>query len=208
MAAVDKLTDKAIKAALNAAVVTGHARRLGDGGGLYLEGRPNGAGWWRLRFWSDGKEGMLSLGTYPDVSLKLARERRAEGRQTVVAGGSPSDKRKAERAARVSRQEAARLAAAGMPGLGTFEHVAREWHSRHVAVWSSAHATKMMTLMVNDLFPYLGTRPLEKMNAGGTSGGASHRSARRGRDCVPGAQGSGGSFSTWRSRTAIAKATP
>lgn len=93
MAATDILSDKAIKAAIKAAGVMGKPRKISDGGGLVLEARPNGAGWWRLRYWSGGKEGMLSLGTYPDVPLKLARARRDEARALVSAGTDPSEAR-------------------------------------------------------------------------------------------------------------------
>ncbi len=165
MAATDKLSDKAIKAALKTAVATGQPRRLADGAGLCVEVRPTGVGWWRLRFWNGGKEGMLSLGTYPEVSLALARERRAEYRKAAAAGTSPSDERKAGKAAAAQRQEAERLAAAGLPIPGTFEHTARDWYSRHLPTWSTGHATKILALMVNDLFPYLGTRPLAEMDA-------------------------------------------
>ena len=165
MAAADKLSDKAIKAAIKSAMVSGKASRLADGGGLYLDARPTGAGWWRLRFWTDGKEGMLSLGTYPDVSLALARERRGQSRKAIAEGANPSDKRKADKAARAAREQADRMAAAGLPVPGTFEHTARDWYSRHLAIWSTGHATKMLALMVNDLFPYLGSRPLAKLSA-------------------------------------------
>ena len=67
------LTDKTIQAALKAAAATGKPKKLSDGAGLYLEARANGSGWWRFRFKTDGVEGMLSLGVYPDVPLKLAR---------------------------------------------------------------------------------------------------------------------------------------
>jgi hypothetical protein len=73
MAALDILTDKATKAAIRTACDAGKVRRLSDGGGLYIEARPTGAGWWRLRYRMDSREGMLSLGTYPDVTLKTAR---------------------------------------------------------------------------------------------------------------------------------------
>ena len=61
--------------------------------------------------------------------------------------------------------EAARMAAAGLPGLGTFEHVAREWHARMAPSWSTGHAVKVLALMVNDLFPYIGARPLAELSA-------------------------------------------
>lgn len=165
MAATDNLTDKAIKAELKAAIKAGKPKRISDGGGLYLEARPTGAGWWRLRYWIGGKEGMLSLGTYPDVPLKLARERRDQARSARAAGTDPGEQRKADKAARAIRAETVRLAAAGLPGPGTFEHAAREWHARMSPSWSPAHAAKVLALMVNDLFPYIGARPLAEVTA-------------------------------------------
>lgn len=76
MAATNTLSDKVIRAALKAAIASSKARKLSDGGGLVFDARPTGSGWWRWRFWREGREGMLSLGTYPEVSLKEARERR------------------------------------------------------------------------------------------------------------------------------------
>ena len=165
MAATDILSDKAIKAALKAAVTAGKARKISDGGGLVLEARPTGAGWWRLRYWMDGREGMLSLGTYPEVPLKLARERRDEARALVAAGTDPSEARKAGKAAQVVKAEAVRLAAAGLPGPGTFEHAAREWHAYMAPTWSATHAVKVLALLVNDLFPFIGARPLADLTA-------------------------------------------
>ena len=165
MAATDTLTDKAIRAALKAAVMAGKPKRVSDGGGLYFEARPTGAGWWRLRYWSGGKEGMLSLGTYPDVPLKLARDRRGDVRGTIAAGTDPGQQRKADKVAQAVKAEAERLAAAGLPGPGTFEHAAREWHARMAPSWSPAHAGKVLALMVNDLFPYIGRSPLAELTA-------------------------------------------
>jgi integrase len=165
MATTDKLTDKTIKAAIRTAIKFDKPKRVSDGGGLYLEARPNGAGWWRLRYWSGGKEGMLSLGTYPDVPLRLARARRDKDRNALAAGTDPSEHRKAAKAAAALKAEAQRLAAAGLPGPGTFEHAAREWHTRMIPGWSPAHAEKVLALMVNDLFPYIGRKSLRELTA-------------------------------------------
>ena len=168
MAATNTLTDKAIKAAMKTAVAAGKPKRISDGGGLYFEARPtgpDGRGWWRLRYWKGGKEGMLSLGIYPDVPLKQARKLRDEAREAAAAGTDPGDKRKADKAARAIQAEAARMASAGLPGPGTFEHAAREWHARMEPSWSSRHAEKMLALMVNDLFPYIGARPMGELTA-------------------------------------------
>lgn len=163
MAATDILSDKAIKAAIKAAGIAGKARKISDGGGLVLEARPTGAGWWRLRYWMDGREGMLSLGTYPDVPLKLARVRRDEARAQVAAGNDPSEARKAGKVARAAKAEAQALADAGLPGPGTFEHAAREWHARMAPSWSTGHGVKVLALLVNDLFPYIGARLLYEL---------------------------------------------
>lgn len=166
MATINKLSDKTIKAALKKAAAEGAARKLSDGAGLVLEARPTGAGWWRLRYWRDGREGMLSLGTYPDTSLQTARAKRDDARALLAEGGDPSEQRKADKAERAAQREAQAYAAAGMPGPGTFEHAAREWHAdmtdKH---WSPGHSAKVLALMVNDLFPYIGARMLADVTA-------------------------------------------
>ena len=161
----DTLSDKAIKAALKKANVAGEPSTINDGDGLSLIARPDGAGWWRLRYWLASRENRLSLGTYPEVSLSDARKRRDEARRLVAAGTDPSEQRKADKAAQAFKAEAARMAAAGLPGLGTFEHAAREWHARMAPSWSTGHAVKVLALMVNDLFPYVGARPLAELTA-------------------------------------------
>lgn len=166
MAATDTLTDKAIKAALRVAEREGKARKMSDGAGLVLDARPTGAGWWRLRYWLAGREGMLSLGTYPEVSLKLARQRRDEARQLIAQGIDPSAARKAQRAEADAKAEVERLTAAGEAVPGTFEHAARQWHAYMAAKdWSAGHAAKVLALLQNDLIPYIGARPLRELTA-------------------------------------------
>ena len=62
---------------------------LKDERGLYLEVSTSGGKWWRLRYTFNGKENRLSLGTYPDISLKEARERRDEARTLIAKGIDP-----------------------------------------------------------------------------------------------------------------------
>ncbi len=50
--------------------------KLTDGGGLYVIVNPNGSRWWRFRYRVAGREKLISLGVYPEVSLRVARERR------------------------------------------------------------------------------------------------------------------------------------
>lgn len=110
MAASDLLTDKAIRAALKTATSAGKARKLSDGAGLVLDVRPTGAGWWRLRYWIDSREKMLSLGTYPATSLRDARTKRDAARKLVEAGVDPStDRREASACAPHAKQSTALL---------------------------------------------------------------------------------------------------
>lgn len=116
--------------------------RMSDERGLYIEVSPSGGKYWRFKYRIKGKEKRLSLGVYPDVSLKLARERRDDCRKKVAEGIDPSDLRKAEK-----------LAQAGME---SFEFVSREWHSKHKINWSESHASRTLTRLENDVFPWLG----------------------------------------------------
>jgi integrase len=126
--------------------------RLRDERGLYLEVSPKGGKWWRLRYTFQGKENMLSLGVYPDVSLKDARERRDEARKLIANGIDPSAARKEEKA------EAAAEAL-------TFEHVAREWYERFKPKWSPSHSLDVIQRLEKNVFPSLGPRPIRDITA-------------------------------------------
>lgn len=166
MAGIDILSDKAVRASLKAAVDAGKPRKLSDGGGLHLEARPNGSGWWRFRYRFGGKEGMLSLGTYPEIGLAEARRRRGEAREQVAAGNDPSAVRKASKVAQAAAAHAKSLEEAGEPLPGTFEAVAREWLvTVHEAKVSAGHAERTKVRFENDVFPWLGPRPIASIEA-------------------------------------------
>jgi integrase len=122
--------------------------RLFDERGLYLEISPNGGKWWRLKYRFEGKEKRLSLGTYPDVGLKDAREGRDHARKLLVGGVDPSAHRKAQKAARATR------------AANSFEVVAREWHAKRSAMWIESHAARLLHRLERDIFPWLGSRPI------------------------------------------------
>lgn len=166
MAATDLLSDKAIRAALKTAVESQKASKLPDGAGLHLEARPTGAGWWRFRYRFGGKEGMLSLGTYPEVTLAQARQRRAEVRAQLAQGIDPSAARKVVKTAQAKAAEVTRIVEAGLPAPGTFEAVAREWLTTvHQAKVSANHAVRTETRFQQDVFPWIGTRPIADVEA-------------------------------------------
>lgn len=126
--------------------------RLRDDRGLYLEISPKGGKWWRLRYMIKGKANMLSLGVYPDVSLKDARERRDEARKLIANGIDPSAARKEEKA------EAAAEAL-------TFEHVAREWYERFKPKWSASHSLDVIQRLEKNVFASLGPKPIRDITA-------------------------------------------
>ena len=125
---------------------------LFDGGGLFLLVTPSGGKLWRLKYRYDGKEKLLALGQYPDVNLKVARRRRDEAREQLANGIDPGEVRKAQKQASTEETE-------------TFEVIAREWHGKFLPTWSAGHATKLLSAMSRDLFPWLGVRPIKELKA-------------------------------------------
>ena len=128
-------------------------KRLFDERGLYLEISPKGGKWWRFKYRFDGKEKRLSLGVYPDISLKDARARRDDARTLVAKGIDPSAKRKAEKATRETS------------GANTFEVVAREWWTKQAAGWSEIHATNVLARLEKNIFPWLARAPIADITA-------------------------------------------
>lgn len=142
-------------------------KRLGDGEGLYLllfvKGGAHG---WRFDYTHRGRRKTLSLGTYPTVSLALARRKAEEARQLLAEDMDPSDARKADKVTQARELEADRRTAAGLPPLGSFEAVAREWHEnvqRHKV--GPGHAQRTITLLEQKAFPWLGRLPLGSITA-------------------------------------------
>ncbi|RQV25351.1 DUF4102 domain-containing protein [Burkholderia cenocepacia] len=127
--------------------------RLFDGGGLYLEIAPSGGKWWRLKYRFGGKEKRYSLGVYPDVTLATARKKRDEAREKLAAGIDPGEAKKAEKRASL-------LAAAH-----SFEVVARGWMDERKTTVERAQHDKTLARMENDVFPWLGKRPIAEIDA-------------------------------------------
>ena len=127
--------------------------RLADERGLYLEVAPSGGKWWRLKFRFEGKEKRLSLGVYPDVGLKEARDRRDEARKLLANGVDPSAHRKAQKQARADQV------------ANSFEVVAREWHAKQAPSWVGYHGDRILKRLENDIFPWIGPQPIGDINA-------------------------------------------
>jgi integrase len=126
--------------------------KLFDGNGLFLLITPQGGRYWRFKYRFDGKEKLLALGTYPQISLAVARDRREEARRQVAQGIDPSAVRKAQKEAETAAVE-------------TFEIIAREWYIRVLPTWTSGHAVTILSRMERDLFPWIGERPIKDVKA-------------------------------------------
>jgi len=139
--------------------------KLRDGRGLVLLIKTNGSRLWRLRYEFDGVEKGLSLGAYPEVSLKLARERRDDARKLIADGTDPSAKRKADKVATGE----------------TFELVTREWlasltrqpeplknakrRRRRNGPLDPKTVARMTKRFETFTFPTLGSRPIRRITA-------------------------------------------
>ncbi|AKH62492.1 MULTISPECIES: integrase arm-type DNA-binding domain-containing protein [Photorhabdus] len=122
--------------------------KLADGGGLYLLVNPNGSRYWRLKYRIAGKEKLLALGVYPDISLAEARNKRNEARRTLSGGSDPLEEKKAEKVARAFAVN------------NSFESIAVEWHEHKRPNWSKGYAEDILEYLRKDIFPYVGKRAI------------------------------------------------
>ena len=127
-------------------------QKLFDGRGLYLEIPARGNKRWRLKYRFEGREKLISLGIYPDISLQQARERRDVAKKLLAQGVDPSAERQAQRAAAADRS------------TNTFEALAREWIDRHGAQWAASHRDRLVRRLERDAFPWLGAKPVDEIS--------------------------------------------
>ncbi|UPK79884.1 tyrosine-type recombinase/integrase [Proteus vulgaris] len=124
---------------------------LNDGNGLSLLIEPNGSKGWRFRYRFAGKPKMISLGVYGQVTLAEARKKRDEAKKQLAENINPSDARKSEKIALRYATE------------NTFYAVAMEWHSSKCSTWSDGYASEILRCFENDIFPYIGKRPIDQI---------------------------------------------
>lgn len=139
--------------------------KLMDGNGLYLLVTSSGGKLWRMKYRYEGKEKLLSFGSYPDIPIRGyfmvkddpdswidgARNLREKARQKIKSGIDPGEIKKAMKAAAVAETENA------------FEVVAREWHSKFSGQWTIGHADTIMDRLTRDVFPWLGSKSVSEV---------------------------------------------
>src|SRR6185312_9307207 len=123
--------------------------KIFDTGGLFLKVEPNGSRLWRMRYRYGGKEKLLSLGAYPYISLKRAREKREEALRLLEEGSDPS----------AQRQEAIQAR------THTFATVAAEWLELQRKRFAEATFVKAEWTFNDLVNPYIGSRPIASITA-------------------------------------------
>lgn len=127
--------------------------KLSDERGMYLLVTKAGGKLWRLKYRVDGREKVLCIGSYPDLSLKEARELRDKARNQLANGVDPSADKKAKKA--ISAQSNA----------DSFEYLAKEWFATRMKDMSESHKTRTLAILNSYLLPYLGGKSVKEITA-------------------------------------------
>ena len=128
---------------------------LTDGNGLQMRVRSNGSKLWNFNYIHPvtKKRVNMGLGTFPEVSLALARKRTVEARELVALGLDPKEKRDAERNAKKAATE------------HTFENISSAWFELKKDSVTQAYAEDIWRSLTLHIFPDLGTTPISTISA-------------------------------------------
>jgi integrase len=127
--------------------------KLSDERGMYLLVTKAGGKLWRLKYRIDGREKVLCIGSYPDLSLKEARELRDKARNQLANGIDPSADKKAKKAS------------SAQSNADSFEHLAKEWFATRMKDMSETHKARTLSILNSYLLPYVGGKPVKEITA-------------------------------------------
>lgn len=127
--------------------------KLTDGEGMYLLVKTNRTKSWRLKYRILGKEKLLTIGSYPQVTLLEARKKRTAARDLIAQGTDPSQQKKQEKRLLSLKEQ------------NSFELVAREWHENNKHTWTDSHAHDILHRLEKDVFSAIGQRPIADISA-------------------------------------------
>lgn len=127
--------------------------RLADGGGLFLEVRPNGSKFWRYAYRIAGKPNLYAIGRYPEDTLQAARAEHARARALVKEGKHPAQERARQRADNVQA------------GADTFRAGAESWFEANAPRWGEDYRAQVRRYMEGALFPKVGRLPLRAVTS-------------------------------------------
>ncbi len=131
------------------------AYKLYDEKGLFIIIRPNGGKWWRYRYTFNGKEKLISLGTYPEISLKEARARR-DGYKAMLSQQPPIDPSEAKREQALNDRT---------DQENTFKAVSKQWIDDSLANTSQSHRERTFRRLEVYVFPLIGDKPIKDITA-------------------------------------------
>lgn len=119
--------------------------------GLQLHVFSTGRKSWYMAYRFEGKQKSYGIGTYPEVSLAEAREKKEDARMLLKKGIDPNALKK------IQQKENA--------GLNSFQHVALEWYGKKQSIWANSTANKVKRRLEVDLLPYLGEKNIAEISA-------------------------------------------
>ena len=150
-----KPTNRLTKLSIKQAKPKGKQYKITDGQGMFLRVYPNGSKYWQLQYWFEGKQKILSLGVWPDVSLTEARDERFEAKKKIKVGIDPNDKRKESLEAQKIYFEKEKERE-----TTTFRIIAEEWLSRQSVLWTERHSRGVQNSLKIHVLPDLGEIPI------------------------------------------------
>ena len=130
--------------------------KLFDGGGLYLLVSKAGGKHWKLKYKFDGKEKLLSLGAYPEVTLSKARELKEKHKIDIANGINPNEMKKEKK--EIEKFEA-------IKHQNTFKTIALERLEKIKDDISESHYKRSFNSLKNDVYPFIGNMALDDINA-------------------------------------------
>jgi integrase len=150
--AKEKLSDKSVKAFV-AKGVSAAGKKLSDGGGMYLTMTPAGSAIWRIKYRFNRAERSFTVGSYPEVGLQAARDKRGDVKAQLREGRDPVQER------RIERVEAT------TSSLNTFAELATAWleHEKKRKKWTPIHYKKSKRAIERDVLPHLGKLPVAEI---------------------------------------------
>ena len=132
---------------------TGKPAKYADGGGLHLYVSSSGKKLWRMTYYYEKKEKVLSFGEYPVISLENARAKRLDTKQLLAQGIDPGAQKKAIKEAQRSEVN------------DTFQTIAIEWYETRTTDFTEKHRGTVMYRMEKYIFPFIGGEHIARMEA-------------------------------------------
>ena len=146
-----KLTEITCKNAKHDKPKSKSPKKMSDGQGLALWVMPNGSKYWKYAYRFNGKQKNLSIGVYPEISLKQARFKRIEAKELLDAGRDPSLEKKKQKVMKEQDNE------------NTFKVVALEWYENRKHIWKPRYAAEVIKRLEEDIFPEIGDYPIKEI---------------------------------------------